>query len=125
MTSTENAWHAGSRTNTHPVTEECSDEEDVADYEDYHEDNPRHHQQLQWKIKPLVKHKRPMRKLRMRKHTDEAIFSWKDAVLQRFSNVRRELMRFGYYNRTSYDDVMLVIEDSIAKAHVTKRKTPE
>ncbi len=111
MTSTENAWHG-----SHHYC--CSDEEDsYEDNEDSYEDNVYQRPTKQ----PLTKHKRPMRKWRMKKPMDEAIFSWKDAVLQRFSNVRRELMRFGYYNRASYDHVMLVIEESIAKAQTKKR----
>jgi hypothetical protein len=54
-----------------------------------------------------------MRQRRIRRYLDDAIFDWKDRVMHRFLFIRNDLMRFGYLNTATYEDIIRVIEASL------------
>ena len=72
---------------------------------------------------PLQRHKRPMRKLRLKRSLDEALFAWKDAALQRLSELCfGELRQYGYFNSATLDGFMAIIEESLVRS-VKERPT--
>lgn len=59
------------------------------------------------------RHMRPMRRRKIRRHLDDAIFEWKERAMHRFVFIQQDLSRFGYLNSATYDDIVNIIEESL------------